>query len=335
MISKTASAWQHQSTWQSELAKVIRDPAQLLEILGLPMELLPAAHAAASLFPLRVPHSYVQRMIPGDPHDPLLRQVLPLAAESIDEPAGQTDPVGDLDAMPSPGLLHKYHGRVLLVTSGACAIHCRYCFRRHFPYAAANPLHQHREATLDYLYRHTDVNELILSGGDPLSLPDLQLAEWVQACEGIPHLQTLRLHTRLPVVLPKRVGSALCEWLVQTRLRVVIVLHTNHPREIDTEVRRACQELRECGVTLLNQSVLLRGVNDNEDTLLTLSQDLFAAGVMPYYLHQFDPVQGAMHFAVPIREGNALIAALRRRLPGYLVPRYVQEIPGSAAKYPL
>ena len=335
MISKTAASWQHPASWQTALAQAIRDPAQLLHQLALPMDLLPAAQAAARLFPLRVPHSYVQRMQAGDPYDPLLRQVLPLAAEVSAAPMGLTDPVGDLVAMPSPGLLHKYHGRALLVTTGACAIHCRYCFRRHFPYASANPLHQHRQATLDYLRNHPDVNELILSGGDPLSLPDRQLVEWVQACEAIPHLQTLRLHTRLPVVLPERVNRDLCDWLTRTRLTKVIVLHINHPQEIDTEVSRAILALRECGVTLLNQSVLLRGVNDSVATLTSLSQTLFANGILPYYLHQFDPVQGAMHFAVPLTEGQVLLSGLRANLPGYLVPRYVQEIPGMAAKYPL
>jgi EF-P beta-lysylation protein EpmB len=335
MISKTATSWQHPASWQTALAQAVRDPAQLLQRLALPMDLLPAAQAAARLFPLRVPQSYVQRIQPGDLHDPLLRQVLPLAAEFTAESTGQTDPVGDLAAMPSPGILHKYHGRALLVTTGACAIHCRYCFRRHFPYANGNPLHQHRQATLEYLRDHPELNELILSGGDPLSLPDNQLADWIQECGRLPHLQTLRLHTRLPVVLPERVDSTLCDWLAGTRLAKVVVLHINHPQEMDADVSRAIQALRACGATLLNQSVLLRGVNDSLETLAQLSQRLFADGVLPYYLHQFDPVQGAMHFAVPLTEGQALMTQLRARLPGYLVPRYVQEIPGMAAKYPL
>ncbi|MBI1422837.1 MAG: EF-P beta-lysylation protein EpmB [Gammaproteobacteria bacterium] len=335
MISKTAQSWQHPVSWQTALAQAIRDPAELLQRLSLPLDLLPAAQAAARLFPLRVPHSYLQRIQPGDPDDPLLRQVLPLAEECALTDEGVADPVGDLNAMASPGLLHKYHGRALLVTTGACAIHCRYCFRRHFPYASSNPLHQHREATLAYLREHTQLNELILSGGDPLSLPDSQLAAWVRECESLPHLQILRLHTRLPVVLPERVDDALCQWLSATRFRTVIVLHINHPREIDTTVGRAIQALRDSGVTLLNQSVLLRGVNDSVATLAELSQTLFAHGVLPYYLHQFDPVQGAMHFAVPLGEGQAMVAALRTRLPGYLVPKYVQEIPGMAAKYPV
>jgi len=335
MISKTATSWQHRASWQTALAQAIRDPAQLLQQLDLPMALLPAAQAAARQFPLRVPHSYLQRIRPADPNDPLLRQVLPLAAELDGNPAGLTDPVGDLAAMSSPGLLHKYHGRALLVATGACAIHCRYCFRRHFPYADGNPLHQHRRATLDYLRAHPDVNELILSGGDPLSLPDSQLAGLIRECEDIPHLRTLRLHTRLPVVLPERVDTKLCEWLTTTRLAKVIVLHINHPQEIDQDVILAIEALRRSGATLLNQSVLLRGVNDTAETLIRLSQALFTAGVLPYYLHQFDPVQGAMHFAVPLSEGRALLDRIRASLPGYLVPRYVQEIPGMAAKYPV
>ena len=335
MISKTATSWQHRASWQTALAQAIRDPAQLLQQLQLPMDLLPAAQAAARRFPLRVPHSYLQRIRPGDLDDPLLRQVLPLAEECTSEPSGQIDPVGDLAAMPSPGLLHKYQGRALLVTTGACAIHCRYCFRRHFPYASGNPLHQHRQATLEYLQTHPELNELILSGGDPLSLPDGQLAGWVRECERFPHLQTLRLHTRLPVVLPERVDSALCTWLADTRLQTVIVLHINHPREIDQQVSQAIDALRQSGATLLNQSVLLRGINDSAATLTELSHVLFANGVLPYYLHQFDPVQGALHFAVPLVEGQQLMTQLRASLPGYLVPRYVQEIPGMAAKYPI
>lgn len=335
MISKTAPTWQHPASWQTALAQSIREPAELLQRLDLPSDLLPAAQAAARQFPLRVPHSYLQRIQPGDPHDPLLRQVLPLAEELKMDSEGLTDPVGDLAAMPSPGLLHKYQGRALLVTTGACAIHCRYCFRRHFPYASGNPLRQHRQATLDYLRNHPQVNELILSGGDPLSLPDSQLAGWIRECEVIPHLQTLRLHTRLPVVLPERVDSALCDWLSATRLHKVIVLHINHAREIDQAVRQAIADLRQCGATLLNQSVLLRGVNDSTEALVQLSQALFATGILPYYLHQFDPVQNAMHFAVPLAEGQELLEQLRNRLPGYLVPRYVQEIPGLAAKYPI
>lgn len=334
MITKSATSWQRQPPWQAQLAGLIRDPEQLLRRLRLPLELLPAAQAAARLFPLRVTESYLQRIVPGDPTDPLLRQILPLGLE-LENAGGLTDPVGDLDAMPSPGVLHKYAGRVLLVTSGACAIHCRYCFRRHFPYAEASPLQQHLEETLAYLQTHDDVHEVILSGGDPLSLPNDRLAALIQALERIPHLHTLRLHTRLPVVLPARVDEELLGWLHETRLQTVMVLHINHAREIDASLTAALGRLRQAGVTLLNQSVLLRGINDSPDALAALSQALFGAGVLPYYLHQFDPVRGAMHFAVPDCEAQALVDTLRTRLPGYLQPRLVRETPGMPAKTPL
>lgn len=334
MITKSATSWQRHPPWQRELANAIRDPEQLVRRLHLPLALVPAAQAAARLFPLRVTGSYLQRIVPGDPADPLLRQILPLGAE-LEDAAGLTDPVGDLLAMRSPGVLHKYAGRVLLVTSGACAIHCRYCFRRHFPYAEASPLQQHLDETLAYLMANKDVHELILSGGDPLSLPDTRLAMLVRQFEQIPHLRTLRLHTRLPVVLPARIDAELLHWLGETRLKTVMVLHINHAREINSELAQALGQLRQAGVTLLNQSVLLRGVNDAAEAVVALSHALFDAGVLPYYLHQFDPVRGAMHFAVPDTEAQALIDTMRARLPGYLVPRLVREIAGMGAKTPV
>lgn len=334
MITKSAPSWQRLPTWQSELSHSIRDPEQLIRRLRLPLSLLPAAQAAARLFPLRVTESYLQRILPGDPADPLLRQVLPLG-EELDDSCGQLDPVGDLQAMCSPGVLHKYPGRVLLVTSGACAIHCRYCFRRHFPYAKASPLQQHLDETLAYLQAHDDIHEVILSGGDPLSLPDTRLAALAEQLEQLPHLRILRLHTRLPVVLPARIDDTLLRWLGETRLRSVIVLHINHARELDAPLTESLGRLHQAGVTLLNQSVLLRGVNDSVTTLSDLSYALFGAGVLPYYLHQFDPVRGAMHFAVPDAEARVLHEKLRARLPGYLLPRLVREIPGEKAKIPV
>ena len=334
MITKSTTSWQRPTAWQDELARAIRDPEQLLRRLHLSLDLLPAAQAAARLFPLRVTDSYVQRITAGNPDDPLLRQVLPLGAE-LDNSGGLTDPVGDLAAMPSPGVLHTYVGRVLLVTSGACAIHCRYCFRRHFPYTEASPLQQHFDETLAYLQAHDDIHELILSGGDPLSLPDNRLRTLIQQIEQIPHLQTLRLHTRLPVVLPARIDDAVLQWLSETRLKTVMVLHINHAREIDSELRLALLLMHRAGTVLFNQSVLLRGVNDSVAALSDLSHALFDAGVLPYYLHQFDPVRGAMHFAVPDLEARTLMAAVRERLPGYLVPRLVREQAGEPAKMPL
>jgi L-lysine 2,3-aminomutase len=321
--------------WQSALGQAITDPAELLEAIGLGPEWLAAAQDAARLFPLRVPRGFVARMRRGDPADPLLRQVLPLAEECQDVEGFGPDPVGDLAAHKAPGVLHKYQGRVLLTATGACAIHCRYCFRRHFPYAQANAAADHWRVALDYIAAHEDVQEVILSGGDPLTLSDRRLAEFVQAAAAIPHVQRLRLHTRLPVVLPERVTPALCTWLGATRLASVLVLHVNHAQEMDASVHAACARLAESGATLLNQSVLLRGVNDSVASLVQLSESLFAAGVLPYYLHQLDRVQGAAHFEVSDAAARTLHAGLHAHLPGYLVPRLVRELPGAPGKIPL
>lgn len=320
--------------WQSALAEAIRDPQQLLRLLDLPVSLLeqiePPQH-----FPLRVTHSFIQRMRPGDLNDPLLKQILPLATEQGQSDWGSLDPVGDHTAMKSPGLLHKYQGRALLVSTAACAIHCRYCFRQHFPYQQANPLGNQWPATLEWLRANKDIHEVILSGGDPLSVSDERLARIVAQLDSVPHLRTLRIHTRLPVVLPQRIDSELLNWVTKTRLQVVFVLHINHPNELNQELCAALRQLQLPGVTLLNQSVLLSSINDDASVLIKLSQKLFETGVLPYYLHQLDQVKGAARFEVPVESGSALIAAMRSRLPGYLVPRYVKEIPGEDAKSPI
>jgi len=323
-----------QVSWQAALARAITNPAELLAMVGLGEEWLPAARAAAGLFPLRVPRGFVARMRPGDPHDPLLRQVLPLAEECVAQEGFGADPVGDLAAMTVPGVLHKYQGRVLLTSTGACAVHCRYCFRRHFPYADANAAADHWRAALEYVAGDDSISEVILSGGDPLSLSDRRLAELAHGLHGIAHLRRLRLHTRLPIVLPERVDGELLDWLGATRLRTIVVVHANHANEIDSPVRAALARLKAAGVELLNQSVLLRGVNDNADALTALSEDLFEAGVLPYYLHLLDRVQGAAHFDVPDEVARSLMTELNRRLPGYLVPRLVREIPGAPGKVP-
>jgi EF-P beta-lysylation protein EpmB len=316
------------------LSQAITDPAELLRELGLSPGLLPAAVSAGQEFRLRVPRGFVARMRHGDRHDPLLRQVLPVG-EELDPVAGfSSDPLDELSAMPVPGLLHKYQGRVLLTTTGACAVHCRYCFRRHYPYSEANPQREQQQ-TLDYLQQHTEVSEVILSGGDPLTLSDSRLGRLTDALQTIPHITRLRLHSRVPVVLPERVDDALLDWLGATRLQTVLVIHSNHPHEIDPAVCAAMRRLQEAGVTLLNQSVLLRGVNDRAETLAALSERLFEAGVLPYYLHQLDPVQGAAHFAVADRTAILLINQLLARLPGYLVPRLVREQAGHTSKTPV
>lgn len=335
MITKSAQTLEYSSRWQQALANAIRDPAVLLDKLALPASLLPAANAAARQFPLRVPLAYLDRIERGNPRDPLLRQVLPLQDELLEHASGTRDPVGDMAAMATPGLLHKYRGRALLVTTGACAVHCRYCFRRHFPYNESNPLAAHWPKTLDYLQQDETINEIILSGGDPLSMHDGRLSGLISELEQVTHLQTLRIHSRLPIVVPERVTEALCVTLASTRFRTVMVLHVNHANEIDSAVMAAASRLRQSGTVLLNQSVLLRGINDQVEALEQLSHQLFAAGILPYYLHQFDPVRGAMHFAVNQAQGQALIRQLQNRLPGYLVPRYVQEIAGFESKMPL
>jgi EF-P beta-lysylation protein EpmB len=267
-----------------------------------------------------------------DPHDPLLRQVLPLADECLASEGYGDDPVGDLNAMVVPGLLHKYEGRVLLTATGACAVHCRYCFRRHFPYADANPLADQWRQSLDYIAGDESITEVILSGGDPLSLSDRRLAELVRRLDAIEHLRRLRLHTRLPIVLPERVNDEMLDWLGATRLKTAIVVHANHANEIDASVVAALKRLKASGTALLNQSVLLRGVNDSAEALMDLSEKLFDAGVLPYYLHLLDKVQGAAHFAVRESDAQQLMAEIGRQLPGYLLPRLVREIPGAPGK---
>jgi len=285
----------------------------------------------------------------GNPRDPLLRQVLPVAEEDIVSPGYTKDPLGECHALRAPGLLQKYQGRVLLMTTSACAVHCRYCFRRHFPHGNAHiesPVTPENKrgrgvsgrnfgAALTYIRQDDTIREVILSGGDPLCLSDERLAALAIGFADIPHVQRLRIHTRMPIVLPERVDDALLAWLTETCLQTVMVIHANHPNEIDDQVERALTLLRAAGITLLNQSVLLRGVNDHEDTLAALSERLFAAGVLPYYLHLLDPVSGAAHFAVEQQRAREIMAGLRSRLPGYLVPRLVREVAGARYKIPV
>lgn len=320
--------------WRELWRGAITDAGELLDTLGLRQltDRLPAGDAG---FALRVPRGFVARMRPGDPRDPLLLQVLPQLAELDDVPGYLADAVGDLAAREAQGVLHKYHGRALLIASGSCAINCRYCFRRHFPYgeeiAAAG---QWRQA-LAHLKTDPSISELILSGGDPLALATPKLEELTRGLAELPQVTRLRIHTRLPVVLPERIDQAFATWLAALPLQKVIVVHANHANEFDAGVDAACARLREAGATLLNQSVLLRGINDQADVLAALSERLFAAGVLPYYLHQLDRVQGAAHFEVDDTRALALVEALRQRLPGYLVPRLVREVAGEGCKRPL
>lgn len=318
--------------WQRALADVIRDPAELLERLQLDPALLPAARRAAELFPLRVPREFVARMTPGDPDDPLLRQVLPLHLEHAAPPGFHADPVADQRARQAPGVLQKYHGRALLIATGACAVHCRYCFRRHYPYDEDNASRGDWQQAVHHLAGQPEVDEVILSGGDPLTLTDRRLAALTRRLDALPALRRLRIHSRLPVVLPSRVDEGLAAWLAGTRLQTVMVIHANHARELDASVAAAVAKLRAAGTVVLNQSVLLRGINDQADTLAELSRRLFEIGALPYYLHLLDPVLGAAHFDVPEDRARALHRDLAARLPGYLVPRLAREAPGAPGK---
>jgi EF-P beta-lysylation protein EpmB len=318
--------------WQRALQDAVTDPLELLSLLGLGPEWLAPARAAARRFPLKVPRGFVARMRRGDPRDPLLMQVLPLAEELGELPGFVVDPVGDLAARTGPGLLHKYEGRVLLVTTGACAVHCRYCFRRHFPYEDENASRGGFGPALDAIRADPSIREVILSGGDPLTLSDRRLGALFEGLRAIPQVRRVRLHTRLPIVLPERVDAAFLETWSALPLQKVLVVHSNHAREIDGAVRAAIASLRATDTTLLNQAVLLRGVNDRVDDLVSLSEALFDAGVLPYYLHLLDRVAGAAHFDLPPEAAQRLIADAAARLPGYLVPRLVREEPGAAAK---
>lgn len=333
MILRSPPLWQSEP-WQQQLADVIRDPAELMAELALDPAESPLGTAAMRQFPLRVPRAFARRMERGNWRDPLLLQVLPAALEEQSQPGFVADPLEETASNPVPGLIHKYRGRVLLVTSPACAIHCRYCFRRHFPYGDNTPGRSEWDAALDYIAADSSIDEVILSGGDPLAANDAYLEWLVGRLADIPHVQRLRIHTRLPVVIPQRVTTACTDWLCGTRLRPVVVIHANHANELDADVAAAMARLSERGVTLLNQTVLLKDVNDRAETLADLSLRLFDIGVMPYYLHLLDRVAGAQHFEVAETRAQRIFNELLARLPGYLVPRLVREDPGAAAKTP-
>lgn len=334
MIPASTPEAQPAPDWRRGWRDAITEPHELLRAVGLPA-LAARVPAGAAGFALRVPRGFVARMRRGDPHDPLLRQVLPLDDELAVVPGFGLDAVGDLAARGARGVLHKYEGRALLVATGACAVHCRYCFRRHFPYGEETAAAGNWDEAIGYLREDASISEVILSGGDPLSLATHKLAELTDRLAALPHLRRLRLHTRLPVVLPERVDAALLAWLGRLPVPAVMVIHANHANEIDATVADALAALRGRGVRLLNQSVLLRGVNDSSDTLVALSERLFECDVQPYYLHQLDRVAGTAHFEVDDARALGLLAQVRARLPGYLVPLLVRERAGEPNKTPL
>lgn len=318
--------------WQQLLSNAVTEPQELLELLELDQSLLPAARAAAKLFPLKVPRGFIARMKKGDSNDPLLRQILPLAAEETLVTGYTADPLEEAKFNPLPGLLHKYHGRVLLTYTGACAINCRFCFRRHFAYDDNNPGNQGWDNVVAYINNDSTITEVILSGGDPFIANDGSLQQFLGKLANIAHLQRVRFHTRLPIVLPERITPELIRAITTTRLQVIVVVHCNHPQEIDASVATAIQLLRAAGVALLNQTVLLKNINDNADTLIALCELLFKMGIQPYYLHLLDKVQGTAHFDYDKEIARDIYNEMKRRLSGYLVPKLVCEQPDEPAK---
>ena len=321
--------------WQDQWRDAVRDPAELLALLGLESLAARLSPAAMAQFPLRVPRAFIQRMRYGDAADPLLRQVLPLDDEDRIVPGFELDAVGDGAAKAGNGVIHKYNGRALLITTGSCAVNCRYCFRRHFPYAEETAARGDWAEAIAVIAADTSIKEVLLSGGDPLSLSTAKLADLTRQLASLPHIKRLRIHSRLPVVLPARIDEAFIEWMSNLPWPVTFVIHANHANEFDREVDAALARLRDAGATLLNQAVLLRGVNDSVDPLADLSERGFRAGVLPYYLHQLDRVQGAAHFEVDDATALALHRQLAARLSGYLVPRLVREVAGDPGKRPL
>lgn len=315
--------------WQKILAQGFQSAAQLLEFLELPANL--ADVSAEKYFKSRVPLGFARRMQKGNPQDPLLMQVLAIASELDDVTGYVLDPLAEKQNC-KQGLMHKYQGRVLLTLTGSCAVHCRYCFRRHFPYTDHNPGRRGWQEVLQYVKNQEDIQEVILSGGDPLLVSDTVLSELFTEIEQIPHVKTVRFHTRIPVVFPERITDSLLQILKKSPLQKVVVFHCNHPQELDETVLIASKALKEADCVLLNQAVLLAGINDSVDILTALSFKLFAFGILPYYLHVLDKVQGAAHFDMPLNQALSLYHALQAKVPGYLLPRLAREDPGKASK---
>ena len=319
-------------SWQEILSQSVTSPQELLKTLELDASYLAGAIAGSNEFQIRVPHTYIARMEKGNSDDPLLKQMLPVQDELIDTPGFTTDPLGELPKNSHRGILHKYHGRLLLMAGSLCAVNCRFCFRRHFPYEDNSLSRDDWQSALHYIRQDTTLNEVILSGGDPLAQNDKRLRWLIEELAQIPHINRLRVHTRLPIVIPQRVTDEMISWLTSTRLQPVVVVHCNHPQEIDVSVYEALQKLHINGVTLLNQSTLLKGINDNAKTLAELSDKLFKCNVLPYYLHLLDKVQGAAHFDVDEEEARKIIGQMSNLCSGYLVPKLARESAGALSK---
>lgn len=322
----------YEKNWQQQLAEAFNNIEALCAYLNLLPDELPVSNLAAKNFPLRVPLSFASCMEKGNPNDPLLRQVLPIDDELIDYPGFSKDPVGDLAAAAQAGVLHKYRGRVLFINTGSCAINCRYCFRRNFPYTDLQLSKQKENEAIRYIGNDASIEEAILSGGDPLLLSDARLSQLLGQLNKIDHLKRIRIHSRLPIVLPARINDELIDSLLQSGKQIVVVTHCNHPNEINARVAAGCAALKKAGITLFNQAVLLKGVNDNAEVLCELSEQLFGLGVIPYYLHLLDKAVGTGHFEVSKPEALELIRQVQASLPGYMVPKLVQEQAGASSK---
>ena len=326
--------------WQEAMKRAIRSSQQLRKAVGLPPDSSKGVGADGKLageqnFPTFAPLEFVARIEPRNADDPLLKQVLPVTAEEVEHVGFASDPVGDLNALASPGVLHKYEGRALILTTSACGIHCRYCFRREFPYQQTGSRKDDWLPSIKYLQQRTDIEEVILSGGDPLTTTDEKLDQLITALEGIPHLKRLRLHSRMPIVIPQRITGELVKRLSSSRLSAWMVIHANHPQELSESVLSGTAQLIDAGVPVLNQAVLLRGVNDQTEVLVELCRRLVNHRIQPYYLHQLDRVRGAAHFEVPVETGLKMIENLRAVLPGYAIPQYVHEEAGEKSKTPI
>jgi EF-P beta-lysylation protein EpmB len=321
------------TSWQKELANVITDPQKLLEAVNIDPKKYLNHFKARQLFPVRVPRPFIARMKKGDINDPLLKQVMPLSQEFVITDGFSTDPLEEHSTV-AEGLLHKYKHRVLMIVKSGCAINCRYCFRRHFPYEDNSPNKKRWQQALDYIQQHNEINEVIFSGGDPLMASDEHLTWLVKQLEKIPHISRLRIHTRLAIVIPNRVTKSLVTLLTNTRLKPAIVFHINHQNEIDENVIRALEPLRAARIPLFNQSVLLKDINDDVEVLCQLSEALFDNGIMPYYLHLFDKVQGVAHFDIEEQRAQTIVKEMMAKLPGFLMPKVVREIAGEANKTP-
>ena len=322
------------TSWQKELANVVTDPKILLQMLNIAPEKYQAHFKARTLFPVRVPRPFIKKMEKANINDPLLMQVMPLAKEFSEHPDYLLDPLQEHDTV-AEGLLHKYKHRVLMIVKAGCAVNCRYCFRRHFPYQDNSPNKKRWQSALTYIANNRDINEVIFSGGDPLMASDEHLSWLVDELEEIAHVKRLRIHTRLPVVIPQRITNKLVALLTNSRLKPVMVFHINHANEIDEAFVNAIESFINHKIPLFNQSVLLKNINDNVETLSELSEKLFDAGIQPYYLHLFDPVQNVSHFDIPENEAKQLVKRLMAVLPGYLMPKVVREIAGEANKTPI